>query len=165
MKKYRKPLKFYLLLLGVSSIFILGYTLYMVIFNETPVSNMISTWFLPPLFIFIYFMSDLILDSIFRRKNKIDYEAKFLDAIGEKMRESNIFTIEDFRRLQINDKFQKTLTIAYKVYKDGENEVYNIEKLRRKFSKNSTEERAMEFVINYIEENIDKNGKKDQNKL
>lgn len=165
MKKYRKPLKFYITLLIISSVFILLYTLYRLIIEDASISQVYSIWFLPPFFVLIYYASDFLLDTIFNRKKKINYESRFLDAIGERMRKDQIFTIEDFRRLQINQKFQRCLTISYKIFKDGETEAYNIEKLKRKFDKNTVEERALFYVIEYLEENMFKDGKKDQNKL
>jgi len=165
MKKFRKPLKFYLTLFILSSIFIFAYTIYRVVFDQTPISELYTTWFLPIFFIGIYYGSDFILDKIFNRKKKINYEGKFLDAIGERMRKDKAFSIEDFRRLQINPKFQESLKIAYIIYQEGENETFNIEKLKRKFSKDKLEYRAMIYVIDYLEENIDRNGKKDSNKV
>jgi len=85
MKKYRKPLKFYLTLLGISSLLIFAYTLYRIIFDDIPVSDLYSMWFLPPFFVFIYYGSDWALDKIFNRKKKVDYEKKFLDAIIKNM--------------------------------------------------------------------------------
>lgn len=165
MKKYRKPLKFYITLLIISSIFIFFYTLYRLIFEDALISEVYTIWFLPLFFVIIYYGSDFVLDAIFNRKKKIDYESKFLDAIGEWMRKAQIFTIEDFRRLQINHKFQRSLTIAYNIYKEGETDAYNIGNLKRKFDKNTVEERALNFVIDYLEENMFRDGKKDQNKL
>jgi hypothetical protein len=165
MKKFRKPLKFYITLLVISSILILAYTLYRLIFEEASFSEIYSIWFLPPFFVIIYYGSDFALDAIFNRKKKADYESKFLDAIGERMRKDQIFTIEDFRRLQINDKFQRSLSMAYQIYINGESEHYTIDNLKRKFDKNTIEERALKYVIVYLEENMDRDGKKDENKV
>lgn len=155
MKKFRKPFKFYLSIFVLSSVLIMFYTIYRIVRYDDPISALYTTWFLPVFFIGIYWASDLILDKLFNRKKKVDYEGKFLDAIGEKMRMSKAFTIEDFRRLQLNQKFQQSLSIAYKIYKDGEDEVFNIEKLDKKFKKDTIEDNAMRFVIAYLEENIE----------
>jgi hypothetical protein len=157
MKKFRKPFKFYLSIFIFSSVLILGYSIYRIVRYDDPVSALYTTWFLPLFFILVYWGSDFLLDKIFNRKKKVDYQGKFLDTIGEKMRESNAFTIEDFRRLQLNDKFQQSLKMAYKIHQDGEDEVFNIEKLEKKFKKDTTEYRAMTFVLAYLEENRDMN--------
>ncbi|MCF7923912.1 MAG: hypothetical protein K9L64_02250 [Candidatus Izimaplasma sp.] len=165
MKKFKKPIKFYIYLFLLSVLVIGIYSIYRIINDNLPVSELYSIWILPVIFILIYYGSDSLLDKIFNRKKKIDYEGKFLDEIGDKMREGKEFLIEDYRRLQINEKFQSSLRIAYKIYKDGEDDVFNIEKLKRKFSKGSLEDRAIKYVINYLEENLDKDGKKPENKL
>jgi hypothetical protein len=165
MKKFKKTPKFYLGLLIFSSTLILIYSLFQIIRNDTPISELYTTWFLPVFFVGVYWGSDLLLDKIFNRKKRVDYEAKFLDAIGQRMRESNLFTIEDFRRLQINMKFQQSLDAAYKIYQNGEDDLFNIDKLEKKFNKESKEYLAMKFVIDYLEENKDKNGNHDKNKV
>lgn len=165
MKKFKKTPKFYLSLLIFSSTLILIYSLYQMIRNDTPINDLYTTWFLPVFFVGVYWGSDILLDKIFNRKKKVDYEAKFLDAIGEKMRQSDLFTIEDFRRLQINMKFQQSLDAAYKIYQNGESELFNIDKLEKKFKKESKEYLAMKFVIEYLEENMDKDGNQEENKV
>ncbi|QWB99944.1 hypothetical protein KHQ88_07350 [Mycoplasmatota bacterium] len=163
MKKFRKPLRFYLTLFILSSLVIAAYTIYRIVADDIGISELYTLWFLPLFFIVIYYGSDFLLDKIFNRKKKVDYEGKFLNSIGEEMRKSNEFLIEDYRRLQINYKFQESLKMAYKIYIDGEDEVFNIEKLERKFNKGTVEYRAMSYVINYIKENDVIDGKKDKN--
>ncbi len=165
MKKFKKPIKFYIYLFLLSVLVIGVYSIYRIVVDEIAINELYSIWILPVLFILIYYGSDTLLDKIFNRKKKIDYEGKFLDEIGERMRSKNEFLIEDYRRLQINDKFQASLRMAYKIHQDGEDEVFNIEKLERKFNKGSLEYRAMKYVIDYLEEKLDKDGKKQENKL
>ncbi|MFP4479015.1 MAG: hypothetical protein ACLFPM_06235 [Candidatus Izemoplasmatales bacterium] len=163
MKKFRKPFKFYVMLFILSTIVIAAYTIYRMLVEDIAFSQLYTLWFLPLFFITIYYGSDFLLDKIFNRKKQVDYEGKFLNAVGEKMRQSDEFLIEDYRRLQINYKFQQSLKMAYKIYIDGEDEVFNIEKLKRKFNKGTVENRAMEYVIDFIKENEVNNGKKDEN--
>ena len=163
MKKFRKPFKFYLTLFILSSIVIMVYTIYRIVADGIAISELYTLWFLPLFFILIYFGSDFLLDKIFNRKKKVDYQGKFLNSIGEKMRDSDDFLIEDYRRLQINYKFQESLKMAYKIYIDGEDEIFNIEKLERKFNKGTVEYLAMTYVINYIKENRVIDGKNDEN--
>ncbi len=165
MKKFRKPMKFYLTLFIFSSVLIFGYTIYRVVVDDAPISELYTTWFLPVFFISIYWSSDFLLDKIFNRKQKVDYEGKFLDTIGQRMRDANAFLIEDYRRLQINQKFQASLKIAYKIYIDGEDEVFTIEKLEKKFKKDTIEYKAMSFVVDYLKENADMNRKNEENKV
>ena len=51
------------------------------------------------------------------------------------MREDNAFLIEEYRRLQINEKFQESLKIGYEIYINGESDQFYINKLERKFKK------------------------------
>jgi hypothetical protein len=108
---------------------------------------------MPPLFAVFYWGSDTLILKFSNKKKKVDYEAKFLDEISDEMRNSKEFIVEEFRRLQINQKFQEDLKRAYQIYKNGENEVLTIEKLENKYKKNSIEKRAMKHVVNYLNEN------------
>jgi hypothetical protein len=150
MKKFRKPLKFYLYMFLILSVAVAGYTVFKVIRDETPISDLVSLWVLPLLFIVIYYGSDSLFDKIFNRKKKVDFEEKFIEEIAKRMRDNNEFLVEDYRRLQNNDKFQGSLKMGYQIFKDGETEVYNIAKLERKFKKGSIENRAIQYVIDYL---------------
>ncbi len=48
---------------------------------------------------------------------KTNHEDRFLESVNVKMRESNQFLVEDFRRLQINPKFQESLKMALYIIK------------------------------------------------
>lgn len=153
MRSAKKPLKFYLIIFAFSVVLVLGYTLYMIIFKNAAVSDVYTLWIMPFLFTGLYYGSDVLLDKIINRKKKVDYEAKFLDAVSLQMRESNEFIVEEFRSLQNNRVFQNDLKKAYYIYKNGENDVYSIERLEKKYRKDSLEKRAMTFVLRYVREN------------
>lgn len=152
MKKFKKPLKFYLIMFLILILAVGGYSIYKVLVDNTPISELVSLWILPVIFIFVYYGSDSLLDKLFNKKKKIDYEAEFIEKIAGRMRDSNEFLVEDYRRLQINQKFQDSLKMAYQIFLDGESELFNIQKLERKFKKDSIEYRAMKYVIQYLEE-------------
>lgn len=152
MKKFKKPLKFYLIMFLILILAVGGYSIYKVLADNTPISELVSLWILPIIFIFVYYGSDSLLDKLFNKKKKIDYEAEFIEKIAGRMRDSNEFLVEDYRRLQINQKFQDSLKMAYQIFLDGESELFNIQKLERKFKKDSIEYRAMKYVIQYLEE-------------
>lgn len=152
MKKFRKPFKFYLMLFLVLSAVVAIYTVYRIIKDNTPVSELYSLWFLPLIFILIYYGSDSLFDKVFNKKKQVDYEAKFIEEIANKMRDSNQFLVEDYRRLKMSDKFQECLKFGYNIYKNGENEMYNISKLERKFKKGTIEYKAISYVIEYLRE-------------
>lgn len=152
MKPLRKPFKFYLSMFIILSIAVIGYTIYKIYKDQTPIVDLASLWVMPLFFTLIYYFSDLVLDKIFNRKKKFVGEDKFIHEVDQKIREKNVFLVEEYRRLQINQKFQEGLKIAYKIYENGETEYYSKEKLLRKFKKNSLEFKAIEYVIEYLEE-------------
>lgn len=153
MTREKKPLKFYLLIFIFSAFIVVAYTLYEVLAQDTPVSDVYTMWLMPFLFTFFYWGSDTLMLKFSKRKKKVDYEAKFLNEISQRMRDSNEFLVEEFRRLQINPKFQEDLRRAYQIYKDGETEVFSIEKLERRYKKGTLEKRALKHVVEYLKEN------------
>jgi len=153
MRSAKKPLKFYIIIFVFSVVLVLGYTIYMLVFKDAMVSDLYALWFMPFLFTGFYYGSDILLDKFLNRKKKVDYESKFLDAISIRMRESGEFIVEEFRRLQNDQVFQKELKKAYYIYQNGESEVFSIDRLEKKYRKDSLEKRAMRFVIEYLREN------------
>lgn len=153
MNRQKKPFKFYLIIFLFSTVIIAAYSIYMIFANDAAVSDVYTLWFMPLLFTFFYWGSDSLMLKFSNRKKKVDYEAKFLDEISNKMRDSKAFIVEEYRRLQINVKFQEDLKKAYRIFKNGEDEIYTIERLESKYKKNSLEKRAMKFVVEYIKEN------------
>ncbi|MFA7561621.1 MAG: hypothetical protein WCY80_05920 [Candidatus Izemoplasmatales bacterium] len=152
MKPLRKPFKFYLSMFIILSIAVIGYTIYKIYKDQTPIVDLASLWVMPLFFTLIYFFSDIVLDKIFNRKKKLIGEDKFIHEIDQRIRDKNLFLVEEYRRLQINQKFQESLKIAFKIYENGENEYFSKEKLLRKFKKDSAEFKAIECVIQYLEE-------------
>ncbi|MFA7075610.1 MAG: hypothetical protein WC152_02965 [Candidatus Izemoplasmatales bacterium] len=152
MKKFKKPFKFYVIMFLILSLAVAGYSIYRILKDSTPVSELFSLWFLPLIFILIYFGSDALMEKIFNKKKQINYEAMFIEEIANRMRESNEFLVEDYRRLQINDKFQDSLKIGYQIYLNGEDEVFSISKLEKKFKKGTIENKAIKYVLDYIRE-------------
>lgn len=152
MKKKKKPIRFYVLLLLFMVVFTGGYTAYMVIAEDVPVSEFYTLWALPFLFVGVYLFGDRLTGKFASKKETKDFEALFLDAISEKMRESGDFTIEDFRRLQENPKFQKYVQIAYYIHRDDDPDIDKLHDFPGKFKDGSKEQEAMRYVIDFIEE-------------
>lgn len=152
MKNYKKPFKFYVIMFLILSVAVGGYSVYRIVKDGAQVSEVASLWALPAIFILIYYGSDTLLEKIFRKKKQINYEGKFVEEIAERMRNSKEFLVEDYRRLQINDKFQESLKIGYQIFLNGETEVFNINKLERKFKKDTIESKAIQYVIDYLRE-------------
>lgn len=156
MKKYKKPNKFYLTLFIFTFGIIGAYTLYLLFTDTLEASDIWNLFALPVIFTGIYFGGDTIMQKIADKRHKINYEDLFLELVNQKMRESNKFLIEDFRRLQMNPKFQESLKMAYYIYQNGENDILNISKLEKKFDLKSSEGLAMTFVIAEVKEKLAK---------
>lgn len=152
MKQYKKPLKFYLLLFVFLSVIVLAYSIYMIVNKSAEISSLYQIWILPIFVTVMYYIGDSLLQKILGKKDKANPELLFLEQIAEKMRLSDAFLIEEYRRLQLNQKFQQALHVAYLIYKDGENEIYTIEKLSKKFKIETLEGKAMQFVLHFLTE-------------
>jgi hypothetical protein len=154
MKRQMKPFKYYLFIFILSVIIVGGYSLYMILTDKAEISELTSLFFVPIVFTGIYWLGDFLLDKIANKKRKVDYEADFLRQINLKMQDSKAFILEDYRRLQRDQKFQNALKIAYQIAKDGESEQWNIGKLEKKFRPQSLEARAMIYVVEQIKEKL-----------
>ncbi len=159
MKRQKKPLKFYLYVFIFSTVIIGGYSLYEILANETPVSEIYVVWFMPILFTVFYWASDSLILKITNRKSKNpkkkrkNEKSTFLDDISSRMRDSDEFIIEDYRKLKNSKKFQEDLDRAYMIFEQGETDVFTIAKLENKYRKNTVEKRAMKFIVEYLKEN------------
>lgn len=153
MKRQRKPFKFYVIIFVFSVILVAAYTIYMIAAQGSTIGEVYPLWFMPFIFTGFYYGSDALIDRISRKKKKVNYEANFLSAVSERMRNSEEFIVEEFRRLQINKTFQDDLKKAYNIYQNGETELYSIERLEKKYRKESLEKKAMKYVIEFLREN------------
>ena len=93
------------------------------------------------MFIFFVFMFDTLLDPLFNRfkkpkTNEASLYKEFFQKMTYEVNEQCDFTIEDFRRLRENEKFQKGLQQAFKIKNNGETNELNFVLLEKKFKKN-----------------------------
>lgn len=147
-------MRFYLGIFILSAIIILAYSLYMIFTDKATAGDLYSLWFMPVVFTGVYYLSDVLMDKIGRKRKKNNYEAEFLAVVSEKMRLDDSFLVEDYRRLQLNQKFQETLKIAYQIYQNGENEQFNFSRIEKKFRPDSVEFKAIQVVVELIKEKI-----------
>lgn len=151
MRNKKKPFKYYVYIFILSSVIVLGYSIYMYYSDKAEIADLISLWFMPIIFTGIYYGGDVLMLKIANRKQKPNYEGDFLKAVSAKMRESNQFLIEDYRKLQTNQKFQDSLKIAFQIYQNGETEQWNVGKLEKRFRPQTIESKAMNIVIELIQ--------------
>lgn len=154
MKNEKKP-KYYYLIIFVGTVLVMGIYLIMNYLDGTLQTNQIWVYALIPfLFTGVYWGGDVLFRKLRNRKAKVDYEQLFLDAIGQRMRESNAFLVEDFRRLQDSQRFQEALKTAYFISQNGEESRISLDHLERKFEKRTVEYRAMQFVTAFVREKL-----------
>lgn len=154
MKKYLKSKKYYLLLLLLSFAIMGASLLYKYIKGTSSTTDVLSLFAVPAFFVGFMLLFDYIMQKIADRKKKKDYEGLFLEAVASKMRASNQFLIEDFRHLQMSDKFQNAVRIAYLITKEGESEGRNLLSLEKKFEKRTLEYKAIQYVIEVVKEQL-----------
>jgi len=116
---------------------------------------LLSIVYLPVLFIFFVYMFDSLLDPLFNRIKKpksseANLYKEFFQVITYQINEQSDFSIEDFRRLRENEKFQKGLQQAFKIKSNGETEELNFVLLSKKFKKGTREYEAMNIVIEEV---------------
>jgi hypothetical protein len=115
---------------------------------------LVSVGILPVLFTFLLFVFDQIFDRIWPTKEKKtdDEFNDFLNKTTTRVNEKLELSIEDFRRLRENEKFQRSLYQAYQIYLIGETEDINYTLLNKKFKKETIEYNALMIVIKEVKE-------------
>ncbi len=152
MKDHKKPFKYYLFIFLLSTVIVVAYSLYMILTDRAEIGELTSLFFVPIVFTGIYWAGDVLLEKLAKRRKKTDYEGDFLREVSRKMRDSRVFILEDYRKLQQDQRFQAALKIAYQIAKNGENETWNLDKLEKKFRPQTLEARAMDFVVAHVRE-------------
>jgi len=154
--KQNKGLKYYLKIFGIAVVALLIYTIVDYYKNDALNVDMLVIAVLVPLvFTAFLFVFDKIFDFIFnkisKRKPKKDtgYDA-FLSMINKIVEEQTNFTIEEYRHLRINERFQKSLKQIYTIYETGETEDLSYDYLHKKFKKNTNEFIALNIVIEEV---------------
>lgn len=131
-------------------------------FNQAMLASLV---YLPVMFIGLVWLFDTILDPFFNRlsrgKKTSEQERyrQFFMLITNEINTQCEFSIEDFRRLRENEKFQKGLQQAYRIQDDGETTELNFTLLEKKFKKNSREYTAMQVVIAEVKKMMTNDGK------
>lgn len=154
MRQHKKPMKFYLTIFGLTSVIVLGYSIYLYFAADAQLVDLTVLWILPFFFTLIYYGGDSLMQWIANRRKTIDYEALFLTEIGKRMSDSKSFFLDEFRHLQNSEKFQKLVRNAYEIFQNGETENNSIEILEKKYRADSLEGRAMVFVLAYVKEKL-----------
>jgi len=151
--KSKKGIKYYALILIFSTIALVIYLVYLRIKDGVFDSEVFqSLAIVPILFTSLLFLFDRIFDRIFPKKQgKVNVKFDtFLKTATVAIQNECSFSIEEYTTLRTDQKFQKGLGQAFRVYDKGENENLNIEFLERKFKKGSNDYDAFQVVIKVV---------------
>ena len=151
--KKKKGLKYYALILVVSSIALAVYMVYLRFKDGEFDSELFqSLAYVPIMFTSLLFVFDLIFDKILPNKgkaNNVKYDT-YMKISSLAIKNECDFTIEEYTKLRSEQKFQKGLAQAFRIYDNGENDDFNFEFLERKFKKGTNEYEAFQIVIREV---------------
>ncbi len=123
--KTRKGIGYYIKFYLMSVVIFILFMVYMGINNGGLEPEWITSLaVLPLLFTAFLFLFDRIFEKIWPNKKaqEEDEYNTFLTEIDQKVNEELDLSIEDFRRLRENQRFQKALQQTYNIFKSGGNE-------------------------------------------
>ena len=150
MKNVKKSKTHYLVLFFLSLVLMGIYVILNFMEGKLALENIWVYLLIPFVFTGIYWGGDVLMQKIRDKRKKVDYYELFLDAVGERMRNSQAFLLEDFRRLQENERFQDAVKTAYFIFQNGESGPIGLDRLEKKFEKRSLEFKAIQYVIGYV---------------
>ena len=151
--KTKKGLKYYALILLFSSVALIIYLVYLRLKDgEFDMELFQSLSYVPLMFTALLFVFDSIFDKIFTKKgNKTHMKFDmYLKNASKAIQNECDFSIEEYTKLRSDQKFQKGLGQAFRVYDNGENNDLNFEFLERKFKKGTNEYEAFQIVIKEV---------------
>lgn len=147
-----KGMKYYLIVFFVSMAFVLVYgTIVSVSSGGIDFVYLMSLATVPFAFTGFLILFDFLLAKILPKKPAVkamnEYEQYVLNAT-EILKETEEFSIEDFRKMRNSDRFQKTLKRLHQIQTFGETEENNYRMIEKKFKKDSVEYKAIQKLIN-----------------
>lgn len=149
----KKGLKYYGIIFIVSVVALAIYILYLGYqAGGIDTTLLFSLLYVPFVFTMFLFVFDKLFELIFptKGKKKDDLFAKYLKVVSNAIQAKYSFSIEDYRRLRENPKFQKALEQAFRILENGETEEISFDFLQKKFKKESNEFLAMTVVIEEV---------------
>lgn len=149
--KQKKGFKYYLTFYGIiTGVYFIYISILAIQNGGYDATLLFSVVYLPILFIAFIVLFDGIFDKLFNRKkpNQNDDFTNYNKIITAHVNEQCNLTIEDFRHLREDMRFQKGLFQAYTIKNNGETKEMNFIVLEKKFKKKTKEYEAMSVVIN-----------------
>ncbi|MCF7924921.1 MAG: hypothetical protein K9L26_00095 [Candidatus Izimaplasma sp.] len=148
-----RDFKYYVKMYLVALIVYLGYVSYLAYQDGGfDVTLLLGAAYIPLMFILFMYVFDRIFDKIFppKEKKQADAYKTFVKNITQIVDNELSFSLEEFKRLRENEKFQKALFHAYQITEHGETEQINFVFLEKKFRKDTNEAKAMEIIIREV---------------
>lgn len=151
----QKNWKYYLMIFGIA---MLAIVIYLVInWIDTGVFDvgmLIMAVILPTIFTMFLIVFDKLFGVLFpsrqsKQTKRSDFEL-FLIEMNTSLNEQASFSIQEYRKLQDNERFQKTLKQLYTIKTEGETEDLSLEYMSKKFKKSSVEYQAVQIIINEL---------------
>ena len=150
--KNKRGFKHYLRFWMLATVIYSAYVIFISSRDGVDVAFVITAVYLPILFTFLLFVFDSVFDRIWPQKDKKEDQEfdEFLKKTTFQVNEKLNLSIEDFRRLRENERFQKSLYQVYQIYLIGETDEINYVFLEKKFKKDTIEYNALEIVVNEV---------------
>lgn len=151
----QKNWKYYLMIFGIA---MLAIVIYLVInwinTGVFDVGMLIMAVILPTIFTMFLIVFDKLFGVLFpsrqsKQTKRSDFEL-FLIEMNKSLNEQASFSIQEYRKLQDNERFQKTLKQLYTIKTEGETEDLSLEYMSKKFKKSSVEYQAVQIIINEL---------------
>lgn len=111
-----------------------------------------SLAYLPFLVTFFLWFYDLISTRMFAKFDKRSESLEFNAHMSKMIREKLQYEVEDFRRLRENQKFQLALEDLFVIYKQGENDILNYEKILSRFNTDETMKMVVKLMVSETKE-------------
>ncbi len=128
-------------------------------------SDVLTVVFLPALFVTLLWAVEKVA-LVFNKTKVSESEGKdfYLAKIANSLKGFGSLSVEDFRRLRINDKFQETLDIGYNIFLYGEDDINNYDKILHRYNKtkNDYERKAVEILVSRTKELVKEKEEKGQ---
>jgi hypothetical protein len=97
------------------------------------------------------FVFDKLFELIFPKKKSKEKEKddffNFVAMSNAAIKRETNYTIEDFRKLQESERFQKTVNQLYMIIQEGERDDLSFSYLSKKFKKDTIEFTAVNIII------------------
>jgi hypothetical protein len=151
MQKIKADIVYYVVLFFTLSLVIVIYSWITSLSSErTFIEGLIQYRYVSLFITIIAFVYRKLGWSMTRRFNQNKKEDDFVIHMSQMVKNRLKYSIEDFRQLRENQRFQKMLFDSYKIYLNGETEEMNYDVLKHKFTQGTKEYDATLLIIEEI---------------